>query len=234
MHYWMIVKVVGAIWNSKAMDKIKRFDSPLALAKAVADAVEEAAHIAIQQRGVFHWALAGGTTPKLCYELLRNRDIDWTKVHVWFGDERCLPVGDGERNDVMADKALFNHIVIAEKQIHRIPAEQGAIQAAQAYAAELSAIPALDLVLLGMGEDGHTASLFPHNPALSSNDLVVPVFNAPKPPPERVSMGYTALKSAHQRIIMVAGKGKKAAFDALCQGEDLPVKIENSLWYISL
>ena len=103
------------------MDKIKRFDSPLALAKAVADAVEEAAHIAIQQRGVFHWALAGGTTPKLCYELLRNRAIDWKKVHVWFGDERCLPVGDDERNDVMADKALFNHIAIDNKHIEMVP-----------------------------------------------------------------------------------------------------------------
>ncbi len=234
MLYWMIARVVGAIWNSKAMDKIKRFDSQLALAKAVADAVEEAARVAIQQHGVFHWALAGGTTPKLCYELLRDRDIDWTKVHVWFGDERCLPVGDGERNDVMADKALFNHIVIAEKQIHRIPAEQGAIAAAKAYSLALSAIPHLDLVLLGMGEDGHTASLFPHNPALLLNDLAVPVFDAPKPPPERVSMGYSALKAASKRIMMVAGSGKKDAFERINQGEALPIFMPDSDWFVSL
>ena len=215
-------------------DHIQRFETPLKVAQAVADIVKKYADECIAQRGVFHWVLAGGTTPKQCYELLRDADIDWSKVHVWFGDERCLPVGDSERNDVMADKALLKHVPIPESHIHRIDAELGAEQAAALYAEELSKIDALDLVLLGMGEDGHTASLFPNNPALQDKRLAVPVFHSPKPPSDRVSMGYTALTSARRRVIMVTGAGKRDAFDRICAGEPLPVNIDDSEWYISL
>jgi len=104
---------------------IQRFETPFAVAQAVAELVEHDARYCIAQRGVFHWVLAGGTTPKQCYELLRDADIEWSKVHVWFGDERCLPVGDDERNDVMADEALLKHVPIPQNQIHRIDAELG-------------------------------------------------------------------------------------------------------------
>jgi len=215
-------------------DHLQHFETPLEVAQAVADVVKQSVDECIAQRGVFHWVLAGGTTPKQCYELLRDADIDWSKVHVWFGDERCLPVGDDERNDVMADKALLNYVPVLKSHIHRIDAELGAEKAAALYANELAGIEALDLVLLGMGEDGHTASLFPNNPALQDERLAVPVFHSPKPPSDRVSMGYTALKSAHRRVIMVTGEGKRDAFDKICAGEALPVNIENSEWYISL
>lgn len=203
------------------------------VAQRAAAIVVEAAAAAMAARGVFHWVLAGGTTPKRCYELLRDAEIDWPKVHIWLGDERCLPVGDAERNDHMADVALFNHVPVAPAQIHRIHAELGAEQAASSYAALLRDAPAMDLVLLGIGEDGHTASLFPDNPGLDDPRLAIPVHHSPKPPPDRVSMGYTALNAAHRCIIMVAGKGKADAISRIKQGERLPVaRIPASEWLI--
>ncbi len=234
----MSVKVVGVIcgWNmNKPFDgRIYRLPTADAVAETVAELVVATAHDAIAKRGVFHWALAGGTTPKQCYGLLRDADMDWAKVHVWFGDERCLPVGDAERNDVMADAALFSHVAMPEAQMHRMHTELGAEQAAALYADALATIPCLDLVLLGMGEDGHTASLFPNNPALRNPSLAVPVYQSPKPPSERVSMGYTALKSARQRVMMITGEGKRDAFEQVCSGADLPVAIPDSDWYTSL
>ncbi len=232
------MKVVGVIcgWmmHKPCAERIYRCASADAVADAVVALVLGAAEQAIAQRGVFHWSLAGGTTPKQCYERLRDAAIDWQKVHVWFGDERCLPVGDGERNDVMADAALLQHATIPERQIHRIHAELGAEQAAALYAQELATMECLDVALLGMGEDGHTASLFPHNPALQLHDLAVPVFDAPKAPSDRVSMGYAALHAARQRVMMITGEGKRHAFEQVCSGADLPVNIPDSDWYTSL
>ncbi len=204
------------------------------VAQTVAGRIIETASASINVRGVFHLALAGGTTPRCCYELLRDADIDWHKVHIWFGDERCLPIGDDERNDVMADAALLTHVNISASQIHRMPAELGPDQAAAAYADLLATIPCLDLVLCGMGEDGHTCSLFPNSPALSDGRPVVPVFNSPKAPSERVSLGYSALNAAHERIIMVTGEGKREVFERMSQGESFPVMIANSEWHSTL
>ncbi len=203
------------------------------VAQHAAAAVEQAAAAAIAARGLFHWVLAGGSTPKRCYELLREADIDWPKVHVWFGDERCLPAGDAERNDRMADEALLNHVAIPPLQIHRIDAESGPEVAADHYAALLADVAQMDLVLLGMGEDGHTASLFPGNSALDDQRLAVPVYNSPKLPPERVSMGYAVLNAARRCLIMVAGSGKADAISRIRAGEKLPVAcISGSEWLI--
>jgi len=204
-----------------------------AVSQYAADAVVEVAAAAIAERGIFHWALAGGTTPKRCYELLRDADIDWPKVHIWFGDERCLPSGDAERNDRMADEALLNDVPVPPAQIHRMNAELGPERAAAQYAALLADAPEMDLVLLGIGEDGHTASLFPGNPALDDQRLAIPVYNSPKPPPERVSMGYAVLNAAQRCLIMVAGEGKADAISRIRNGERLPVaRVQNSEWLI--
>jgi len=204
-----------------------------AVAQYAANAVVEAAAAAISKRGVFHWVLAGGTTPKRCYELLRDADIDWPKVHIWFGDERCLPVGDVERNDLMADEALLSHVPIPSSQIHRMDAELGPEVAAARYDALLANAPTMDLILLGIGEDGHTASLFPDNPGLDDHRLAVPVYNSPKPPSERVSMGYAVFNAAQRCLIMVAGKGKADAISRILAGESLPVaRVSGSEWLI--
>jgi len=204
-----------------------------AVAHYAADAVVITAASAIAERGVFHWVLAGGTTPKRCYELLRGADIDWSNVHAWFGDERCLLVGHAERNDRMADEALLSHVPIPSAQVHRIAAELGPEVAAARYGKLLAEAPVMDLILLGMGEDGHTASLFPDNPALNDPRPAIPVDNSPKPPPERVSMGYAALNAARRCLIMVAGKGKAGTISRILAGERLPVAcVTGSEWVI--
>lgn len=187
---------------------------------------------AIAGHGVFRIALAGGETPRRCYERLRHLAVDWAHVQVYFGDERCLPHGDAGRNDSMAHDALLDHVPIPPGNVHAIPAELGARSAAAAYAAVLGNDGPLDLVLLGMGEDGHTASLFPGNPALESTASVVPVFDAPKPPPERVSLGVNALNAARERIFLVAGAGKRDALERLTHGA-LPVsRIAAAEWHL--
>ena len=192
------------------------------LSAAVAQRIAELAAQAIAARGVFHVALAGGETPRRCYEKLRDLTIDWAHVQVYFGDERCLPAGDAQRNDQMAFDALLKHVAIPPGNIHTIPAELGAREAAAHYAAVLADIERLDLALLGMGEDGHIASLFPDNPAAASMVPVVQVFNAPKQPAERVSLGMSTLNAARHRIFLVAGAGKREALEKISSGELLP------------
>lgn len=197
-------------------------ENAAALAGGVAQRVVELAAQAISMRGEFRLALAGGETPRRCYEQLRYLPIDWSHVQIFFGDERCLPAGHEQRNDTMAFSALLDHVAIPPKHIHTIAAERGADDAARLYAGLLNRYAPLDLVLLGMGEDGHTASLFPGKPATEQNDAVVAVFDAPKPPPQRVSLGMSTLQQARHRIFLVAGAGKRAALQAIVNGARLP------------
>jgi len=208
-------------------------ENAAALASGVAQRIAEVAAQAISARGEFRLALAGGETPRRCYQQLCKLPLDWTHVQVFFGDERCLPKGDPQRNDTMAFAALLNHVAIPSDNIHIIPAEQGAILAALSYADTLKQFKPLDLVLLGMGEDGHTASLFPGNQATELPDTVVPVFDAPKPPPQRVSLGMKVLQAVRQRIFMVAGVGKREALIQIFDGVQLPAaRVGVSEWHI--
>lgn len=208
-------------------------DDPEGLGAAVAQHVAELAAQAIAARGVFHIALAGGETPRRCYEKLRRLPVDWKHVQVYFGDERCLPAGDARRNDTMARETLLGHVAIPQDNIHAIPAELGAHEAAARYAALLESAAPLDLVLLGMGEDGHIASLFPGNPATDIETVAVPVFNAPKPPADRVSLGMGTLNAARQRIFLVAGAGKRDALKQMLLGKSLPAaRIATAEWHL--
>jgi 6-phosphogluconolactonase len=204
-----------------------------ALARHAAARVATLCREAVENHGSCHLVLAGGHTPRRCYELLRAMDLPWAALHIWFGDERCLPPGDAGRNDAMADGALLAHVPIPPAQVHRIPAEQGPEAAAAAYAALLASAPAMDIVLLGMGEDGHTASLFPGNPALDDTRLAVPVHDAPKPPPVRVSMGLSVLNAAHHRLILVMGNAKAGALARVRRGDPLPAaRLAEGEWLI--
>ncbi len=226
------MRAVGGICLALKM-RIHVFPDTDKLAVEAARKITRDCEQAIADRGIFHWVLAGGNTPKKCYELLRDAELNWNRMHVWFGDERCLPVGDAERNDVMADKALLSYVPVLSNHIHRIHAELGPEKAADDYAVRLADAPPMDLVLLGMGEDGHTASLFPDNPALDDERLAVPVFHAPKRPPERVSMGYSVLNQARKRMVMVAGESKRNALQRIRQGEPLPsARLAASDWYV--
>jgi len=203
------------------------------LARQVDERIASLCVVAVDDRGVFHWVLAGGDTPGRCYEYLRKMPLAWEHVHIWFGDERCLPVGEGGRNDLMAQKVLLAHVPVPSGNVHRISAELEPEAGAAAYAEALKCAPVLDVALLGVGEDGHTASLFPGSPALTDERLAVPVFDAPKPPPERVSMGYATLNGAVERIVMVSGSSKRDALQRIRNGEDLPAgRLATSEWYV--
>ncbi|WP_038246922.1 6-phosphogluconolactonase [Ghiorsea bivora] len=212
---------------------LKHFATGEEAASFVAGEVVRACAKSIAERGVFHWVLAGGSTPELCYRLLRDADMDWAKVHVWFGDERALPLGHADRNETMARNALLDGVAIPAANIHSIDFANGTQAAASIYAHDIAGIDGFDLVMLGMGEDGHTASLFPNHDTLQSNDLTIAEFDSPKPPSERVSMGFKALNNHKQCFILATGASKKEPLQAIQNGADLPVThIENAVWVV--
>lgn len=193
-----------------------------AVAGEVARRVLSAAEEAIFARGRFALVLAGGRTPLAAYTLLVGREADWDHWHIFLGDERCLGPEDPGRNSVAAARSFLDQVPIPRQNIHWIPAELGAQAAAAAYASVLAPVLPFDLVLLGMGEDGHTASLFPGHP-IPRGALVIPVQGAPKPPPERVSLSPEALGACREMLILVTGADKREALAAWCGGADLPV-----------
>lgn len=172
-----------------------------------------AAQQAIARAGAFHLVLAGGSTPRRIYRALAESAADWASWHVWFGDERCLPPQDPERNSRMAADAWLDQVPIPPLQIHPIPAELDPVVAANSYAQILAGLGDFDLVLLGLGEDGHTASLFPGHEwgAEATAPAVLAVFDAPKPPAERVSLSARRLAAARQVLFIVSGAGKQPA-----------------------
>jgi 6-phosphogluconolactonase len=184
--------------------------------------VAQAAERAISIRGEFHIVLAGGNTPKALYERMVNLDTDWSRWHIWFGDERCLPADDINRNSYMATQAWLTHCPIPETQIHTIHAERGAEIAAADYAEQLQQVDMFDLVLLGLGEDGHTASLFPDQFDPDNPAATIAVHNAPKPPADRVSLTVRCLNGTRAVLFLVTGAGKRDAVAAWQRGDAIP------------
>jgi len=188
------------------------------------DTVRRAAAEAIAARAEFHIVLAGGGTPERVYRALAREPMDWSRWRIWFGDERCLAADHPERNSVMAQRAWFAPAAVPADAIRTIPAERGAKAAAQAYAETLAGIDRFDLVLLGLGEDGHTASLFPGQDWGETRDApaALAVFAAPKPPPERVSLSAWRLAQARRVVFWVTGAGKRDAVAAWRRGKPIP------------
>jgi len=195
-----------------------------ALEAAATSRILKAAHAAIARAGAFHLVLAGGGTPRRIYRALSRHTADWPNWHIYFGDERCLPPDDAERNSRMAADAWLDHVPIPPTQIHPIPAELGPVATATAYTQLLAGLGDFDLVLLGLGEDGHTASLFPGHPWGTDADApaALPVFAAPKPPPERVSLSAQRLSASREVLFLVSGQGKLPAVVAWHGGAVLP------------
>jgi 6-phosphogluconolactonase len=188
-----------------------------AAARAAADRVVAAIERARGERGVAHIALAGGNTPRRAYELLAADGLDWRNVHLWFGDERCVPPDDPESNYRMVRESLLEPAGIPPEQVHPVDGEADPDEAARAYGAQLP--ERLDLAFLGLGEDGHTASLFPGDPLLEDPAPARAVV-ASKPPPRRITLGLDVLRSARERVILAAGVGKKDAVAAVLRGPD--------------
>lgn len=201
-----------------------------ALAHTAQQWIVDAAAQALATRGRFDLVLAGGNTPRAAYERLRDVGAngtppDYAHWHFWFGDERCAPPDDPQRNSAMARAAWLDHVAIPAANLHVIPAERGARVAADVYAESLQGVGAFDLVLLGLGEDGHTASLFPgHTEGLRTDAAdAVAVFAAPKPPPERVSLSAARLSRARQVLFLVEGDSKREALMRWRAGAAIPV-----------
>lgn len=193
------------------------------LAAVACHFIVAAARAAIRQSQVFRLVLAGGRTPRRVYELLAltEQEQDWASWEIFWGDERCLPVDHPERNSSMAYRAWLAQAAIPGRQIYPIPAEFGAAKASAAYAETIRDKLPFDLLLLGMGEDGHTASLFPGRAA--AGGLTIAVHDAPKAPAERVSLNYSLLRECRMQLVLVAGAGKASALAAWQAGEDLPI-----------
>jgi 6-phosphogluconolactonase len=180
--------------------------------------------------------------------------VDWSRVSLWWGDERFVPADSPDRNDLPAFEALFGSVALTPENTHRMPASDGpfgadAEAAAAAYAADLAAavpagqdgdVPAFDVVLLGLGPDGHCASLFPNHPGtLVTDRSVLAVHNSPKPPPDRLSLSFPALDAANEIWFVAAGTGKADAVALAHSGADRtvvpsagPHGRERTLWLI--
>jgi len=200
---------------------------------ATADDVAEAAAAEIAEElrgGARTLVLTGGTSPKRCYELLSALDVPWGRVSVLFGDERCVPPLDGESNYRMAKESLLDRVSPAT--VHRMPGELGPDEGAAAYAEVIAAAKPLDVVLLGVGEDGHVNSLFPGHSALNAKGLTAGVRDSPKPPSERVTMTFQAIRDARKILIIAAGEGKADAVAMARRGESPSGMIANARWLI--
>ncbi len=210
--------------NTKQISRWHTFQTQDEINQATLNRILAAAQQAIAERGSFSIVLAGGSTPKNVYALLKNAQADWSNWHVYHNDDRCLPVDDSERNSLMARTTWLNHVSIPASQIHDIPAELGNVEGAKAYAKTLAGVPEFDLVLLGLGEDGHTASLFPNQPVDNSADAV-PVFDAPKLPADRITVSQQRLSNTREVIFLVTGAGKQDAVNDWRNGVSIPATL---------
>lgn len=213
--------------------KLHVHDDKAALSRALAAHWAAAAGESIDTHGGFHVALAGGSTPRSLYELLASEDfrhaLNWGATHIYFGDERCVPPDHAESNYRMVCEALLKHVDIPAEQIHRIEAErEDRDAAARDYAETLGTLlpgfpgggpPRFDLVLLGLGTDGHIASLFPGTDALEERTHLVTAVNVAKLDTWRISLTYPVIEAARQIAIMVAGEDKAGIVAEVLSGE---------------
>jgi 6-phosphogluconolactonase len=204
-----------------------------ACADAESVAQRAAAHVARQlqracdERGVAHLALSGGTTPGRTYELLGAKPQDLDGVELWFADERCVRPQDAESNYRLVTETLLRGAEIAPERVHRMVGELGPEEGARNYAQELatrllgdtqsqSGPPVLDLIVLGIGPDGHVASLFPGAATLDAGDdaVCLGVSSSPKPPPERITLSLAVLRAARECLLLATGASKADALAA--------------------
>ncbi len=185
------------------------------LNRAAAEIFIELAAQAIRERGQFLVAFSGGSTPTVLYRLLARESVDWTRVHVFWGDERLVPPDDPQSNYGQAHKALLKHVPIPTENVHRVVSEMEPAAAAMDYALTLKRFasppldwPRFDLVLLGMGEDGHTASLFPGSSVDMTEPVIAVTAHYQGRPAERVTLTPLVFNSAREIMFLVAGAGK--------------------------
>ncbi len=190
-----------------------------AVSEAVANRMAGAMLRALNSDDVIHICITGGRGGHGALAALAlDPGLDWSRVHVWWSDERFVPAGDELRNDVMARTALLDVVSLPAANVHAMPTSDAFDDiggAAQAYADEMAQFgspgPSFCVSILGMGEDGHVASLFPQHAGLHETRPAFPVVDSPKPPPRRISMSFDAINNADEIILIASGAGKADA-----------------------
>lgn len=209
---------------------LRVFDDPAQVARALADLFVERARAALDVRGRFCVSLAGGTTPKATYALLAAppyaSSLDWNAVQFYFGDERCVPPDHEQSNYRMVNEALFAPLGIGGEQVHRMRGEDDPPRAADAYRADLiehlSENPRIDLVMLGMGPDGHTASLFPGTDPLTDDARLVRAVYSQSQSQWRITLTPHVLNGARAVVFAAEGASKAATLKAVREGPYQP------------
>ncbi|MDY7232759.1 6-phosphogluconolactonase [Hyalangium rubrum] len=201
-----------------------------ALVPRAAEWLTEALTRALAGGGRCSIALSGGKTTGPIYRQLAGKDLPWERVDFYFADERCVPPDHPESNYLLAEETLLRPLGIKREQVHRMEGErEDRDAAARDYEALLP--PVLDVVVLGMGEDGHTASLFPGGSELQEKERRVLAVVGPKPPPWRLTLTLPVLSGARQALFVVSGAGKRDAVRRVLAGEDLPsARIAQAVW----
>jgi 6-phosphogluconolactonase len=209
--------------------EIRIFEDAAEVAEAAATRFVELAREAVAESGRFTVALAGGSTPQRAFELLASerfsQQLDWSRAHIFFGDERTVPPDDAESNYRMANEALLSRVGLPAQNIHRINGVGDAVSNALLYEDELrtffndDAWPRFDLVLLGMGDDGHTASLFPGTKALAEQAAWVAANWVEKFASYRITLTVPAINRAAHILFLVTGENKAARLKDVLQGE---------------
>jgi 6-phosphogluconolactonase len=210
----------------RSAGELRIFDDPAQVATALADLFVERARAALAERARFSVSLAGGTTPKATYALLATQpyatSLDWNAVEFYFGDERCVPPDHDQSNYRMVREALLAPLGISGGQVHRMRGEDEPQSAAAAYRADvlehLGEKPRLDLVMLGMGPDGHTASLFPGNDPLDDDAQLVRAVYSQSQSQWRITLTPRVLNGARTVVFSVEGAGKAATLAAVREG----------------
>jgi 6-phosphogluconolactonase len=206
--------------------ELRIFDGPAQVATALADLFVAAARTALEDRARFSVSLAGGTTPTATYALLAQAPyanaVDWNAVQFFFGDERCVPPDHEQSNYRMVRQALFDPLGISGEQVHRMRGEDEPAAAALAYRSEIIGVlgdaPRLDLVMLGMGPDGHTASLFPGSDPLTADDQLVRAVYSRSQAQWRITLTPRVLNAARTVVFAAEGAGKAATLKAVREG----------------
>ena len=215
---------------------VRIFDDLEALSRAAAELFIEDSKQAVSQRRRFLVVLSGGSTPMKLYKLLAQspyrEQIDWTRVHVFWGDERCVPIEDLENNYRQVRDVLLNQVSIPKENIHRVLSDLEPVAAAEDYARVLKDFasppldwPRFDLVLLGMGDDGHTASLFPGSEVNVTTPTMAVTAQYQNRPAHRVTLTPLVFNAAHRIIFLVNGESKSQTLANVLYGEYQPEKL---------
>ena len=205
-------------------NSVLSFSSQKNLDINAAQYIIEKAKIAIKEKGSFSLVLSGGTTPVNVYKLLAKEQVNFDKWHIYFGDERCFPLDHLERNSNIAKSTWLSKVNILKSNIFIIPAELGNSEGALAYEKLLDKKKPFDLVMLGLGDDGHIASLFPSH-QWDNSKQVVSVSNSPKAPSDRISLTPSRLSNTQDVLFLISGKNKVNAFKQWKEGVDLPANL---------